>query len=181
MQRARDLWKLNSCVHNAVGSTLVSGVSYCWSVLLLIAAGPVMVHCLSVPRAFPKTFCVLNLCAGEFAPKLLPCFHAVCAACARDLAKYKGPGRRCPMCREDVGYEELMDNFVVLDMLEQHQLTSGRERACSNECIGDDANATHYCEQCSKSLCQLCVSMHSRQRATVGHTLVTMQELQNRS
>jgi len=63
----------------------------------------------------------------------------------------------------------------------QHQLTIGRERACSNECIGDDANATHYCEQCSKSLCQLCVSMHSRQRATVGHTLVTMQELQNRS
>jgi len=138
-----------------------------------------MVHCLSVPRAFPKTFCVLNLCAGEFAPKLLPCFHSVCAACARDLAKYKGPGRRCPMCREDVGYEELMDNFVVLDMLEQHQLTSGRERACSNECIGDDANATHYCEQCSKFLCQLCVSMHSRQRATVGHTLVTMQELQS--
>jgi hypothetical protein len=117
--------------------------------------------------------------AGEFAPKLLPCFHSVCASCARDLAKYKGPGRRCPMCREDVGYEELVDNFVVLDMLDEHQLTSGRERACSNECIGDDANATHYCELCSKFLCQLCVSMHSRQRATVGHTLVTMQELQS--
>jgi len=63
--------------------------------------------------------------------------------------------------------------------LDNEDVCTSRERACSNECIGDDANATHYCEQCSKFLCQLCVLMHSQQRATIGHTLVFMQEQQS--
>jgi FtsZ-binding cell division protein ZapB len=114
---------------------------------------------------------------GDFMPKLLPCFHSLCAACVLNLQKYKGPGRRCPVCRHDVGYEQLPDNFVIMDLLADHDLISGSDHMCSNDCIGDDAQATRFCEQCAKFLCGFCVSAHSRQRATTGHTLLTMNEL----
>ena len=72
-------------------------------------------------------------CAGaftaahtDFAPKLLPCFHSVCATCALDLKKFKGPGRRCPVCREAVGFADLVDDFVALDLLAARQLESAR-------------------------------------------------------
>ena len=80
-------------------------------------------------------------CAGEFtaahtdfAPKLLPCFHSVCATCAIGLKKFKGPGRRCPVCLEAVGYEDLVDDFVVLDLLAARQLESARYAACLSSC-----------------------------------------------
>jgi hypothetical protein len=81
------------------------------------------------------------------------------------------------VCHDDVGIDELFDNFVVLDLLEAQQIAKGRARACSNDCIGEDATATHYCEQCG-FLCQFCVSMHTRQRAFLEHMLVTMDEVQ---
>jgi len=81
------------------------------------------------------------------------------------------------VCHDDAGIAELFDNFVVLDLLEAQQIAKGRDRACSNDCIGEDATATHYCEQCG-FLCQFCVSMHTRQRAFLEHMLVTMDEVQ---
>ena len=78
------------------------------------------------PLVCPQCAGAFTTAHTDFAPKLLPCFHSVCAACALDLKKFKGPGRRCPVCREAVGFVDLVDDFVVLDLLAARQLESAR-------------------------------------------------------
>jgi acetyl esterase/lipase len=46
-------------------------------------------------------------------------------------------------------------------------------QACQNGCDedGEDAGATHWCCECQAAICQVCVMMHRRQKATRQHTL----------
>ena len=116
---------------------------------------------------------------GDLTPKLLPCFHSVCAACTIALLKRKASDRRCPTCRFEIKHEEFPLNLVVTGMLEDERLSNSGPRVCSNECIGDDAYATGFCEDCERFLCDACVSMHSRQRATTAHCVRILDQLKD--
>ena len=116
---------------------------------------------------------------GDLTPKLLPCFHSVCAACTIALLKRKASDRRCPICRFEIKHEQFPLNLVVTGMLEDERRSNSGPRVCSNECIGDDAYATSFCEDCETFLCDACVSMHSRQRATTAHCVLTLGQLKD--
>ncbi len=51
------------------------------------------------------------------------------------------------------------------------------ETVCSNSCKGPDAAATHWCFECNKSLCHVCVLFHARQATTESHELQEMSVL----
>ncbi|KAL3860415.1 hypothetical protein ACJMK2_010539 [Sinanodonta woodiana] len=126
-------------------------------------------------------------------PKTLPCLHTYCQQC---LHKYimetvsKGEicvTFMCPECRKET-YPHIPDtpvdkwagyypcNIVVLCALPPEKRTV--DNMCDPcMCEGNYVRATSYCTVCSTNLCLTCEELHTKNKTTMYHDVVTIQNI----
>ncbi|XP_072535534.1 uncharacterized protein trim33l isoform X2 [Salminus brasiliensis] len=92
------------------------------------------------------------------APKLLPCLHAVCKACATENND-GGSTKECSVCGQSFNIAEVTDCFIFEDS--------------APKCGGCEESAlSGWCVQCEEALCSDCVSAHKRVKMTRNHTVI---------
>ena len=111
------------------------------------------------------------ICLEQYTnPKFLPCFHSFCSKCLENVplelqqGSYNLP---CPTCRSPCqlsqqGVQALPSSFTINNLSEVYNLmkkVSGNRHASCDRCRSFDAD--HYCKQCGKFLCQLCLVNHN--------------------
>lgn len=119
-------------------------------------------------------------------PKLLPCFHTFCLKCiekvaSRTRSKQKVP---CPLCRREfcvppAGIAQLPGNFFAQRLLDiakvSDRVTEGvRCDICADEDQKLYAAAAWRCLQCGENLCNDCLKIHRKAKATRSHTCLEL-------
>ena len=123
-------------------------------------------------------------------PKALPCFHAFCTKCLRDLIE--GSQERqsisCPKCRQRVpltsdGVDGLQTAFYVhrlLDIRDVITKSLETEGAQCERC--EESTATGYCKDCCQFVCNGCKEIHRLWKKDFGlHTILTMKEVETQA
>jgi len=133
-----------------------------------------------------------SICTEVYSdPRSLPCIHSYCFKCIADWCKDKQPGDKvaCPLCRQDFiipggGVGDLPKNFFIGKLLKISELSGGETVAkvcdlCSaeeEEVEKVDRTADVFCLECQQNLCKSCKKVHSKMKATIAHTVVTIGE-----
>ena len=119
-------------------------------------------------------------------PKILSCHHSFCQKCLEELLQViTSQFIACPTCchhtdiPQSTGVAGLpTSNLTKLEDvycqfktagISQHQVTTG----CDN-CTA--ANATGYCKECAKYLCQECIDMHKKYVSFSNHQITSLDE-----
>ena len=153
--------------------------------------------------ACPICFEMYEAPPSERAPVNLPCGHCVCHADAVNLQEQGDPTEViCPVCRDSSthpdGPANLPINYglvaaceVIQAQQRKHARQSGggggggggggapQTQVCNSACeqCDEGTHATHFCEPCGEFLCPMCLAMHSRQRSSKAHEVLTMAAL----
>lgn len=128
------------------------------------------------------------VCLSTFTePKVLPCLHTFCQLCIESLVLSKTHDKNvvdCPTCREQYVLPEAPDtrssvakirtNFTLKSLIELLESNTNVVR-CGN--LVDDKPAVCRCMDCHVYLCQDCMGVHAKQKATRTHTLASLDEM----
>lgn len=127
------------------------------------------------------------VCMEQFKePKVLPCLHTYCKMCLQDLLMKQGSDYviNCPECRQEakIAYGDVaklqpnfwVNNFMTLLRMQDKDRT--KPFPCEN-CDSED-EAVSRCKDCRLFMCDFCVTAHKRFRATRGHQMLSMAEVQ---
>ena len=117
-------------------------------------------------------------------PCILPCFHTYCRHCLEESAKKDGAqsgGVCCPAFRAvcPTAVEVLPLNYALMTVVEAEHVSTGETRMECQEC-DVDAEATHFCQECSLLLCAVCGAHHDRSKKTKHHALLPATEFKER-
>ena len=146
----------------------------------------------------PREAISCPLCEEQYAtaeprtPCVLPCFHSFCRQCLQGWAGQGAGGApaaaagaegagsfSCPTCRAECATPvgSLQVNFALMTVVEAERTSTGQTRLVCQECEDD---ATHYCQVCSKLMCDDCTKCHRKGKNTKEHALLTTSEFKER-
>lgn len=113
----------------------------------------------------------------NFLPRLLSCGHIFCSSCLENLLKNNSIS--CPECRTTasvpVGVVGLTKNYALLRIGK----TTPQQTEGVYNCEACDTKhpATSWCLDCDDDMCSLAARFHSRNKASFGHKVVSLEEL----
>ena len=120
-------------------------------------------------------------------PKTLPCLHSFCRQYLEGLPlDPQGDNYfiSCPTCRHRTqlpqltGAADFPTAFLINNLKEVYNLmtkVSGHQQVTCGNCI--TTNATGYCKECAKFLCQECINSHQKFAAVVDHKITSLNEV----
>ena len=146
---------------------------------------------------------VCAICTGRYkVPKVLPCLHSFCRECLETLIKHeKGKSLRaaegdaransvrisCPTCRNEsdlppTGVDGYNTNFTLSNLVEVMDIhdVEGEQAPANAKICGnglDENPAVVHCLDCQCYLCEECLNLHKRVKATKNHKVVSMEEI----
>ena len=125
-------------------------------------------------------------------PVVLGCFHTFCRQCLAGWAKGGGAlaaangdgdagagGFSCPTCRAvcTTPVPDLQLNYALVTVIEAEQVSSGQAPLVCQEC---EDEATHFCQDCDRLMCDDCTKDHQKVKSTKDHVLQTVAEFKER-
>ncbi|XP_065670970.1 E3 ubiquitin-protein ligase TRIM71 [Hydra vulgaris] len=131
---------------------------------------------------------VCAICLERFDdPKLLNCLHSFCCQCLHKIINQKPSDViECPTCREVTiipinGIKELKTNFFINSLLDLvhhkiEELKNEKKKGEQCEQCQEHDNATSRCIECDLVLCGGCIADHRRNRSTLDHRIVVMED-----
>ena len=128
------------------------------------------------------------ICAEEYSdPRMLPCIHTFCLGCLEKVGHDKKPGESmmCPMCRAEfkipeTGFEGIQKNFFMTKLMDLYGLSKdGSKETLCDACQEDDSveevpAGVVICIECNQKLCESCVQLHKKVKASKQHQLVDL-------
>jgi len=131
------------------------------------------------------------LCADDFDDaRVLPCVHTFCLKCIQNWSQNKQTGEKvsCPECREEFeipegGTAALPKNSFVEKLLDVKKLSTTLSQGdvlcgvcCDDEKSGEKvmSNATVYCIDCGRNMCDQCCGYHQKFRLSGPHKLIEL-------
>ena len=128
-----------------------------------------------------------SICLDNFKqPKLLPCFHIFCKSpCLErlEVQDREGKSLHCPTCRHlvrlpDHGVAGLQTDFHIDHLFEiRESLIKAKEsqKTSCEKC--KKFQATGFCRDCRKFVCDKCTEVHQMWEDFAGHKIVGMNEV----
>ena len=119
-------------------------------------------------------------------PRTLPCLHSFCHNCLAHFPMQVQGGKHfmtCPVCRQttqqpDKGVSGFQSAFLINNLLELHQVLEKVSGSQQNNCENcHKEQATGYCKQCSKFLCQTCVDKHNGWADFSSHQILGVEDV----
>ena len=89
----------------------------------------------------------------------------------------------CPVCRQstqqpDKGVSGFQTAFLINNFLELNQVLEKVSGSQQNNCENcHKEQATGYCKQCSRFLCQTCIEMHNKWGDFTSHQILEMEDV----
>ena len=119
-------------------------------------------------------------------PKTLPCLHSFCEACIERFPQEKEGETyylSCPTCRHRTelpggGAGAFPVAFTLNNLKDVHSLlkkVSDPQQVTCDNCT--TVNATGYCKDCSKFLCQKCIDAHKVWPPIAHHKMASLDEV----
>ncbi|KAL3857321.1 hypothetical protein ACJMK2_011999 [Sinanodonta woodiana] len=136
---------------------------------------------------------VCSICLDAFTtPRQLPCMHSFCQKCLQDYisktVSTKGDAVKefvCPVCRaitnlpkteKDVKYWASLYPRSAISVAAKSKVKV--ERVCDGcQYAGESKSAQGFCVTCEDSLCNDCLSVHRKTKATRDHIVISVEEL----
>ena len=128
-----------------------------------------------------------SVCLEEYhRPRVLPCLHVFCEACLEKLVgtqrdKLRAP---CPNCRKPAplpegGVSSLPAAFYIQHLFEVREVLEkvrNPKKAQCDKC--GEGEVQGFCRDCGQFICQLCLTMHGKWKEFQGHTISSLDEVQ---
>ena len=119
-------------------------------------------------------------------PKTLPCLHSFCHQCLKGLPlDPQGDNNfiSCPTCRHRTQLPQpaavdFPTAFHINNLKEVYNLmtkVSGHQQVTCDNCT--TTNATGYCKECAKFLCQECIEVHKKWAPFADHKITSLDEV----
>ncbi|KAL3888182.1 hypothetical protein ACJMK2_000561 [Sinanodonta woodiana] len=147
----------------------------------------------AITHAEEKPTC--PICLGLLnGPRQLPCVHTFCQSClqsyitSKTLEHEKKKCIECPVCRKTAGHfkenksiSEWASLFPVDTVIQSMLPTKSKVDRVCDACApdGSSVTATGFCAVCEEAMCDICLSVHRKQKMTKAHSLLTMDEALN--
>ena len=114
-------------------------------------------------------------------PKFLPCHHTFCKECLREYVQQLGDEIECPSCRKvatipAAGISALQTNFYIKYIQSLVHGSGNNDGICCPNCaVHSSQKVKFFCRDCSKSVCDECVSNSGDcvNHATISTTSLT--------
>ncbi|KAL3890902.1 hypothetical protein ACJMK2_003173 [Sinanodonta woodiana] len=135
------------------------------------------------------------ICLGLFnVPRQLPCAHTFCQSCLQSYITSKATEHEeircieCPVCRKTAGHfthnkptSEWASSFPVDNVIQCITPTKSKVDRVCDACSSDGSSvtATGFCVVCEEAMCDICLSVHRKQKMSKAHSILTMEELLN--
>ena len=118
--------------------------------------------------------------------KLLPCFHSFCKNCLERLVvkDHNGHTLTCPNCRRTTplpptGVSGLQTDFHVEHLFEIGDTLAKLKEPQKTQCEKcEKHNATGFCRDCGKFVCEKCTELHELWKDLSTHNIVTIKAVQ---
>lgn len=126
-----------------------------------------------------------KICRHQYqSPKTLPCLHSFCLACLKGISTTSDNCSRvrCPECSKAIqiqstDFTEAPDAFIINRQIELYRFlmkVNGKVEAKCEKCSHKSVKATSFCPECSKFICDLCVTIHKSWSEFSSHAVISM-------